>query len=165
MAASLVLTVIGPDKPGIVSHLAAILEAHGGNWIESRMAHLAGSFAGMVQVEVAEPDGLIAALEAVSELRIHVELAGGGSTQESRAMIQLLANDRPGIVHEISEVLSGLSVNVEELLTSCEAAPMGTGNLFRANLTVGLPEGVSTETLGDALLALSDDLMVDFSSE
>lgn len=165
MDTSLVLTVIGPDKPGIVSRLAAIVEAHGGNWIESRMAHLAGSFAGIVQVEVAEPDALVAALEAVAELRILVAKESGKHPRGGCAVIQLLANDRPGIVREISEVLSGLSVNVEELLTSCEPAPMGTGNLFRANLTLDLPEGVSSETLGDALLALSDDLMVDFTTE
>jgi glycine cleavage system regulatory protein len=165
MATTLVLTVIGPDKPGIVSRLAALIESHGGNWIDSRMAHLAGSFAGIVQVEVEEPEALMTALKAVAELRIHVAQDSGERPGGSRAQIQLVANDRPGIVHEISEVLSGLSVNVEELLTSCEAAPMGTGNLFRANLTIGLPEGVNSETLSDALLALSDDLMVDFSSE
>jgi glycine cleavage system regulatory protein len=165
MADSLVLTVIGPDKPGIVSGLSAIVETHGGNWIESHMAHLAGSFAGIVQVELDQPDALIAALEAVDDLRILVSRGGADSPQGNSATIQLVANDRPGIVHEISEVLSGLSVNVEELITNCEAAPMGTGNLFRATLAVGLPEGLSSEDLGDALLALSDDLMVDFSSE
>jgi glycine cleavage system regulatory protein len=165
MAASLVLTVIGPDRPGIVSQLSALVEAHGGNWVESRMARLSGSFAGIVHVEIADPEALVSALEAIADLQIHAVRGVGGKSAGRPATIQLLANDRPGIVHEITNVLSGLSVNVEELLTSCEPAPMGTGDLFRANLSVRLPQGLSSETLGDALLALSDDLMVDFSSD
>ena len=165
MADSLVLTVIGPDRPGIVSQLSAIVESHGGNWVESQMAHLGGSFAGIVQVEVATPDALVSALQALEDLHVHAVRDGGGESSGHPATIQLVANDRPGIVHEISEVLSELMVNVEELLTSCEAAPMGTGNLFRAKLNVKLPDGLSSESLGDALQALSDDLIVDFSSD
>ncbi|MEM7014381.1 MAG: ACT domain-containing protein, partial [Verrucomicrobiota bacterium] len=48
---SFVITVLGEDRPGIVESLAAAVADHGGNWIESRMAHLAGQFAGIVQVE------------------------------------------------------------------------------------------------------------------
>ncbi len=46
--ADLVLTLIGPDRPGLVEAVAEPIAAHGGNWLESRMAHLAGQFAGIV---------------------------------------------------------------------------------------------------------------------
>ena len=49
---SLVVTVIGPDRPGLVSLLSDRGKAHGASWAESRMASLAGQFAGMVRFEV-----------------------------------------------------------------------------------------------------------------
>ena len=52
MRRSLVLTVIGDDKPGIVEQLADQVLAAGGNWEESRMARLAGKFAGILRVSV-----------------------------------------------------------------------------------------------------------------
>ena len=52
--ASLILTVMGTDRPGLVNALAAAVANRGGSWLESRMARLAGQFAGIVRVEAAE---------------------------------------------------------------------------------------------------------------
>ena len=63
--ATLVLTVIGDDRAGLVNALADVVTAHGGNWERSQLAELAGKFAGIVQVSVADEraDELAAALE------------------------------------------------------------------------------------------------------
>jgi len=53
MNKSLVLTLIGPDRPGLVDALAEVVENNGGNWVESRMAHLAGKFAGVLRINIA----------------------------------------------------------------------------------------------------------------
>ena len=42
MRASLVLTIIGPDRTGLVEAVAAAVADHGANWLESSMARLAG---------------------------------------------------------------------------------------------------------------------------
>src|SRR5262245_19192913 len=52
MQRSLVMTVIGEDKPGLVESIATLVAGHGGNWLESRMSRLGGQFAGIVRVEV-----------------------------------------------------------------------------------------------------------------
>ena len=49
---TLVLTLIGPDRAGLVEAVAAVVADHGGNWLESRMSRLAGQFAGILEVEV-----------------------------------------------------------------------------------------------------------------
>ena len=51
MKSYLVMTVLGNDRPGLVSSLADTVASHGGNWLESRMARLAGQFAGIVRIE------------------------------------------------------------------------------------------------------------------
>ena len=52
MNTSLVITVIGADRPGIVRMLADRGRAFDANWAESRMASLAGQFAGIIRWEV-----------------------------------------------------------------------------------------------------------------
>ena len=52
MAVQLVLTVIAQDEPGIVETLSQTVSDHGANWLGSRMARLAGEFAGIVEVSV-----------------------------------------------------------------------------------------------------------------
>ena len=69
MARALVLTVIGEDRPGLVEALADLISAHQGSWDESRMARLAGHFAGVVQIHLPEANaqGLISALPGLAE--------------------------------------------------------------------------------------------------
>ena len=69
---SMILTVIGPDRPGLVRALAQTVAAHGGSWLESRMARLSGQFAGIVLVDA--EDSLVPALQALEQegLRIVV---------------------------------------------------------------------------------------------
>src|SRR3954469_8291420 len=64
---NLVLTLLGPDRPGLVELVAGVIAAHGGNWLESRMSHLGGKFAGILRAEL-PPDRLQAALTALAAL-------------------------------------------------------------------------------------------------
>ena len=63
----LVLTLIGPDHPGIVEAIAEPIARHGGNWLESRMCRLGGEFAGIlrIHVEAGREQELLGALEEI----------------------------------------------------------------------------------------------------
>jgi glycine cleavage system regulatory protein len=164
---SLVLTLIGPDRPGIVERLARLLSAHDGNWLESRMAHLAGQFAGILRVEVdaARAEALAAALGALEPegLRVHVAREPEAAPRQGRhtVRLELVGNDRPGIVREICRVLTARDVNIEELVTECDDAPMAGGRLFRAAAELRVPRGVALDDLHRELEALASDLMVE----
>ena len=67
MNVSLVLTVIGDDRPGLVEQLATAISRHHGNWLESSMSNLSGKFAGIVCVSVAE-EHLVALQAALAAL-------------------------------------------------------------------------------------------------
>jgi glycine cleavage system regulatory protein len=125
---SLVVTVIGKDRPGLVESVSAAVEAHGGSWVESRMSRLAGQFAGILRVSVPAErvDALSEALEALraSGLRVVIERGLEDSIEEGHMiLLELIGSDRPGIVHKISEALAARGVNVDELNTECEGAP------------------------------------------
>ena len=164
---SLVLTVLGPDRPGLVESLARAVAEHGGNWVESRMAHLAGHFAGILRVEVDadRASALAAAVAALGstglESLVHPDLAPPAADGPPAVRLELVGADRPGIVREISRVLAAQGVNVEELHTECVAAPTTGQPLFRAAARLRLPSGVGAATLRTALEAVAADLMVD----
>jgi glycine cleavage system regulatory protein len=162
----LVLTLIGPDHPGIVDSLSEVVSAHGGNWLESRMAHLAGKFAGVLCVEVADEQA--AALEEAlgrlesTGLKIIVERSTLVEAPRQRAMeIELLGLDRPRLVHEISALLAANRINVEELATDLPAAAHSGDRMFHAHIRVVIPETVDVTAVRQALERLADDLMVE----
>lgn len=168
---SLVLTILGPDQPGLVDSLARIVAEHGGNWLESRMAHLAGQFAGILRVEVAaeRAESLTAAikeltasgLETVVSANPTLPLVAGGTVVQ----LDLVGIDQPGIVRRISQVLAARGVNVEQLETECRAAPTMGQSMFHAQAQLRLPAGLEVGVLRTALEQVAADLMVDLRLE
>ena len=164
---SLVLTVIGDDRPGLVEQLATAISTHNGNWLESSMAHLAGKFAGIVCVSV--PDGHLdaikAALNALPGLRITSEVSGSTDTKIGgrRLKLSLVGHDRVGIVREVSQVLARHAVNVEDLSTHTASAPMSAEILFHANAELTASAALDVRELTEDLERLSNDLMVDIT--
>lgn len=168
MQISLVMTVLGSDRPGLVSSLADTVAAHGGNWLESRMARLAGQFAGIVRIEcpAENAEALLAALQAPGASGLTV-LAVREEAAESSArrtlVVDVVGNDRPGIVRELSAAVASAGGNIEELTTGLESAPMSGHPMFRAHGVVSIPEDTETDTLIAAIEALGGDLTVDLS--
>jgi glycine cleavage system regulatory protein len=169
MQASLVLTVIGTDRPGLVELLSDTAHRHGANWEASRMTRLGGRFAGLllVRVDSDRAAALKSELEALSRsgLRVVVEPS---VTVEPRAdwqhlRLELLGTDRPGIVQKVSATLSRRGVNVEDLSTECSSAPMAGGDVFKISASLACPPDVSIEELRLALEQAANDLMVDIT--
>lgn len=169
-AASLVLTLLGPDRPGLVERLSQVLVAHEGNWVESRMAQLAGQFAGILRVEL--PRARVADFEAacrhLSNEGMQVLLVAANAeiaTDSTRRIVklELVGQDRPGIVREISQALAQSGVNVEELNTGVESAPMSAEMLFYVKARLAVPAILSSEQLARILEPIGNELMVDIS--
>ncbi len=173
----LVLTLIGSDRPGLVEAVAQTVADRGGNWLESRMIHLAGTFAGILRVEVppGQADALARALEALGATGLRVTatsteraqaVAAPGTAGAGRVMdLELIGLDRPGLVREISQLLATHEVNVEELTTDRTSAPMSGEMLFRANARVNVPAHVDAARLRTSLERLASDLTVEIRLE
>ncbi|GAB3630325.1 glycine cleavage system protein R [Pandoraea terrae] len=167
MTTSLILNVVGPDRPGLVNAIADQAAAAGANWLESRLANLAGQFAGIVHLQVpeAQVETLKAGLQALETQGLRVFVTQGGTSGAPAAarllQLDLVGQDRPGIVKEISHVLYSRGVSIEELTTECVDGSMAGGTLFRASARLQVPGNVSTEELRHVLESLANDLMVD----
>lgn len=162
--AQLLLTLIGDDREGLVSSLSSEVLDHGGNWLESQMARLGGSFAGIALVEV--PDGrveeLTAAVQGLGNLRVEVSAAGETPAVAGTPMsLHLLGNDRPGIVREVTTALASRGVTIDEMHTSTRPAPMADTVLFEAAASVRLPEGTRAGEVREVLEEIAAELMVD----
>ncbi len=164
--ATFILTVIGDDRPGLVSALSAPIKAHGASWERSQMSRLAGKFAGIVLVTVADGklDALVADLAALSAqgLQVAVERTDVPVERESQRLhLELLGADHPGIVAEISASLAARNVSIEELSTDVRDAPMAGGTLFEARAVLNAPPATSTDALRKMLEGLAHELMVE----
>ncbi|QVM91061.1 glycine cleavage system protein R [Pseudomonas entomophila] len=162
----LVLTVIAPDKAGQVERIAECIANHNGNWLESRMSRMAGQFAGILRVAVPAEnyDELVESLHKLAQYDIRVLIAESGiepSCTWKPIAMELVGNDRQGIVRDITRLLAEQGVNVERLTTDVRPAPMSSEPLFRADALLALPLTLSVEDLQRRLEGLADDLMVE----
>ena len=164
-----VLTLIGPDRTGLVAALSSVVAQHDGSWERSHLTELSGVFAGVVEVNV--PDRRSGAFQdALAPLRDQglmdvvlrpVPTQPDGVQERPPVAFDVMGSDRPGIVHEVSEILADLGVGIVDLRTHVESASMAGSPLFRASAVVTLPAGMDDGDLAAAFEGLSDDLMVD----
>lgn len=167
MQTTLVMTVIGPDRTGLVESVAQLIAERGGNWLESRMCRLGGEFAGIVRVAVpkAQQQTLETALGKLAGLTIVVreDEPVPSAAQAVLVSLEVLGQDRPGIVREITRALSAQGINVEELATECVSAPMSGEALFRARAKISVPANVALDKLRQTLESSLAGLTVELS--
>ncbi len=171
MSTSIVLTVVADDHPGIVEALSQVLADHAGNWTESSMMSLAGKFAGilLVQVPPDKAESFVSALDALESEGIQVVAQRSGTAAKAEGerefSIELVGQDHPGIVRDITQVLARHQINVQELETTVQSASMSGESLFMAHARIFVPEDVSLEKLQDEMEDLANELMVDINLE
>lgn len=169
MRDTLVLTIIGPDRTGLVEALADRVAAAGANWEASHMARLAGQFAGilLVSVDRARTDELVSSLSALDARGLHVVARPsevGPPPAGARIRLMLTGNDRPGIVRDVARLLTERGVNIEELESEVQSAPMSGEALFVARAVLQVPAQLAPTELRRCLETLTSELMVDLSS-
>ncbi len=171
MLSTCVITFAGPDRPGLVESLAKTVAANGGNWLESRLAQMAGHFAGVVQVQVPSDKAapMKQALLALNgeHLTLHVEDAHAAASDAPTAVfsLSLIGQDRPGIIHEVSQALAQRKINVRELSSGVSSAPMSGEPLFNATVLIEVLEGHDVDELHGTLGAIADGLAMDITFE
>ena len=167
----LVLTVLGEDKPGLVESLSQMIAAHGGNWLESRMSRLAGKFAGILRASVpkANADALSKALQGLELQGLSVMIEWSHADEPAMLYrwlkLDLVGIDRPGIIRDISQALAWRNINIDELYTTYDSAPMSGEILFKAMAQLRVPLDVRIDELQENLEQIAHDLMVDITLE
>src|SRR5690242_2294170 len=167
--ASLVVTAIGSDRPGLVSLLSERAQGFGANWAGSRMTNLAGQFAGIVHFDVAAQNAepLAQALRGLetSGLRIVIAQSETPAAPPGRRIValELSGVDRPGIVRDLSRHLAERGISIDDLHTEIVDSGASAQHLFKVRAVLVVPESVTTDALRAALDKLASEMMVDIA--
>jgi glycine cleavage system regulatory protein len=167
MKTSIVLTIIADDQPGIINAVSGALHNHGGGWTHSSMSSLAGQFAGILLASVPseEADACVNELHQLKsqglQVIAHVSSESSTSEETHEYILDLVGNDRRGIVHDITTILTNHNVNVLNLETISESASMGGGDLFKARAELVVPASADVDLLESELEDIANELMVD----
>ena len=164
----LVLTVIGPDKPGLVDSISAEVLNNNGNWLASNLSHLAGHFAGIIQIEVAEEhmQALQDALHNIKDVNVKIELGAHHiADKQEKLRFIITGNDRPGIVQELSSVIRHKGANIINFNSKQQSAPNWGVPIFYAETTVILPQGMQGDEIIEALESIANDIFVEAEQE
>ncbi|MGM7667819.1 glycine cleavage system protein R [Microbacterium sp. A93] len=164
---TLILTVAGSDRPGLVAAVADVVDGHGGNWENSQLAELVGVFAGVIQVSVADDrqsdlESALRALDGLLTIAVHTG-AGARTATEQPITLQILGNDRPGIVREVSAVLHAHELSIQDMTTETKDAAMAGGRLFEATVSARIPASADLASLRADLERLTAELQVDIT--
>jgi len=161
----LIISFISPDRPGLVDTLSNLVKQHQGNWQTSSLHHLSGFFSGVIEVALPQEQSahLIEQLHNINEFKCFVESASETKSNEhADIVLELTANDRGGIVQEISSVIHKQGGNLLKLVSSHDNAPHTGQQLFKAKATIAVADS-GIDGLIETLESLADDLMVDIS--
>jgi glycine cleavage system regulatory protein len=160
----IIFTLVGQDKPGLISDLAKTVYDMGGNWLGSNFSHMAGHFAGFVQIDLPleKHPLLIERLSQHPDLKIHL-LPGitDDTGKQQSVQIDITGNDKTGIVQELTQILSQFNLNIVKFDSRLESAPNWGGSLFKAKATITVAADFDLETLQESLESVANDLMVD----
>lgn len=164
---TLIITLMGPDRPGLVAEISQWVTENGGNWLESRLLNLGDQFAGALRIEI-EPSAeglLIEKLRSLESKGLTINWVEDKSTspKATRRITQLTLSgqDQPGVVHRVFSILGRYKINVEELKTGTRGAPWSGHVLFEAEARLAVPADTDIANVRRDLEALSHDLLVE----
>jgi glycine cleavage system transcriptional repressor len=170
----LVITAVGPDRPGLVDEISGYLLEAGANLADSRMVNLRGQFALILLAEVVDEAAAVkiekTAHDVGDKIGLHVSVEPDGSHEAAAKgglafHVSTYAMDQPGIVHRITHLLHERSVNIEELQTRLEPGSYTGTPQFSMEMTMTIPQTLPIKQLRDDLESLCESLNCDIEIE
>jgi glycine cleavage system transcriptional repressor len=170
--AQLIITAVGPDRPGIVGELTGHLHSAGANLLDSRMVNLRGQFAIVVLIEIAE-DAAGRVERDLPEFGRSIGLTLSVAHQASAPKrveglsyrLKTYSSDQPGIVARLTNLLRGHGVNIEELGAWQESAAFAGTAIFLTEMQLTVPPAVALRKLRAELEGLCNELNCDVDLE
>ncbi|MCL1148019.1 ACT domain-containing protein [Shewanella sp. 10N.261.52.F9] len=161
------VTLQAKDREGLVEQIAHSVSRHGGHWLDSELRHIDGIFAAILLLEVpsGQWDELIETLELLEGVSLTYSKTSKPLPKNKHVSYSLVAYDRPGLVHEISNKISALGINIEHMSTRYESASHTGIALFRADFNVSMRDLNDEERLTQALHDMGDDVVLDNLSQ
>ena len=165
----LVVTIVGPDRRGIVEKISAVMLNYRANIEESRMARLGGEFAVIMLVSLPgeKEEELLLGLDTLKEHSLTIISRPTNLSRLERFQgyvpyeISVSGADHEGIVHNVAHYLTSERMNIETMDTHVSQAPVTGVPLFWMRASVQAPPDLTLSQLRQKLAKVGDDLGVD----
>lgn len=166
MTHTFIVNFVGKATPTTIKNLAAITHENGGKWLISKVNFIEDQVAAVIKVDVPAEnvDTVKAAFQSYDELLVQiVDSDTAAHASDAIYQVRLDANDRNGIVNEITHVLDGQGINILDM--DCQRVFIAGGggvssSLFTANMAIRLPQEISIDDVANELESLSEDTRV-----
>ncbi len=168
----LVITAVGPDRPGIVGEITSHLHQSGANLLDSRMVNLRGQFSLMILLEINDDNAgkLARELPATGRsmgltLSITPQTAPAERATGLAYRLKTYSSDQPGIVARLTGLLRSFGINIEELAAWQESAAFAGSLIFLCEIKMTIPPTVAISALRADLSKLCNELNCDVDLE
>ena len=169
MHTTLLISFVGPDRPGMVEQLAAAIAESQGNWLESSMSSLAGHFAGIVRIHLPDNqrstlDSALAKLQSQQlQTQVYESLAASDAdpAEGQPLRVSIVGIDRPGIIHEVSQAFVWAQLNIARMRTEISSAPMSGESMFHSDIELQATTALDLDELERKLDAIATTLSVE----
>ncbi|MDA3903161.1 MAG: amino acid-binding protein [Desulfuromusa sp.] len=165
------LTIIGRDRPGIVSQVTEILYQGGFNIADSSCSILGGQFSMILIIsnpEISSKEEFSETFNPLEEKNLSVyirTLKPGGEIRSNLegelCMISVYGADKPGIVYQVAKELGDRSINITDLNTKLVGDKQNP--VYVMMLEAMLPENTEIEEVESWMKELKQKLQVDIS--
>jgi len=168
METLMVLSAVGPDRPGIVDELAHHISECGCQVGDSRMTVLGSEFALIMLIAgnwnaVAKLEHALPRLEEGLGVNIRSRrtTARQGTEKVIPYAVEVVSVDRPGIVSDVANFFARRGINIEDVYSSTYPAPHTSAPMFTLHMTVGIASDVSIASVRGEFMDFCDDLNLD----
>jgi glycine cleavage system transcriptional repressor len=168
----LIVSAVGPDQVGLVEKISQFIASRGCNIEDSKMAVFCGEFAVILLISGDAADLANIArdyreIERETGFSISIKTPSTRKTAAASLPYQLTAScmDHPGIVYQLSGVLSSMGVNIESMETKTYAAPVSGTPIFRLEASLSVPAHTNINTLRErfADIQREENIDIEFS--
>lgn len=160
------VNICGKSHPDLLKGLMDESLQLGANWLSSKVSYLEGYISALIKIEVDNNQQDALKMMFTQSDDITVSFSEAPSDVESRkSLLKLVvdAEDRPGIVNELTRLFNDFGVELLKL-NSQSLCAYGLGStMFTADISLSCPAGLSHSDLITALESLGKDIVVTVS--
>ena len=160
-----IITAIGTDRPGLVDKISSIIHQNNGNIENSKMIKIENQFAIIMDFSTTVSiDNIKKKLELINDLEIYYKYIKQTKNIEKPISKYLIkGSDDQGIVETISNYFKNQNLNIIEIDTFIESAPITGSPLFNLKVTVEKNSAINLEKVNKDLLEICKQLNLTLS--
>jgi glycine cleavage system regulatory protein len=161
MTTQFIVTVTGPQQPGMTQELARKTAGAGGRWSRMKRIQLEGQFACLFKVDIAEENAALLKQALTSDKACQVTFAEPPAKRQPRSTLRLVidAVDRSGLVQDIFHQLMDLGIEIEEA-DSHSVGTFQVGAMFTGTFILKTPIDLGKDMIVEKLEELSDKMKI-----